>query len=439
MTSVSNCLCVPRSSVVCVGADRNDRGRFRSQTNDSNGGAADPSSVVPQSPRPGPGSRCGRSHVSSGESQPRPGVPLSSLCYRSDTAGEDESPCAGDSSLWSCHFPGMWTFGVAARMDLFHAGDLWPERLLCVWFIFSLVLLVIHGCQMVETPSRMLVLHAVTLLTMYLGVCSGQMVDITKPRLVLVNILLVPAMCMMGCLVARLMLRAHSGYMLFSFVFLVPFTGLVFGLKTERHQGEEPLLYNTFDTIQSVVYSAELLTGILGILTGIRLSLWDLGRAGRLAFWTSVPAAVTLYVLGGDILHTHLLRVCVGAGGVLGLPSGLAAAAGVAVGLAIVPLGEPCLYLIVALNRGTVDDVIVLLNLFRAAVGRGGGRGNNSCVFVNAGVEFAVLSAVMMGSTVLGGAGFLTAGLGSLGRHGMVIAGIITMLKAVYLLCDLNM
>lgn len=310
----------------------------------------------------------------------------------------------------------------------------------CVFgLIFSLVLLVIHGCQMVETPSRMLVLHAVTLLTMYLGVCSGQMVDITKPRLVLVNIFLVPATFMMGCLVARLMLREHSGYMLFSFVFLVPFTGLVFGLKTERHQGEEPLLYNTLYTIQSAVYSAELLTGILGILTGIRLSLWDLGRAGRLAFWISVPAAVTLYVLGGDVPHTHLLGVCVGAGGVLGLLSGLAAAAGVAVGLAIVPLGEPCLYLIVALNHGTVDDVIVLLNLFRAAVGCGGGGGNNSCVLVNAGVEFAVLSVVMMGSTVLGGAGFLTAGLGSSGRHGMVMAGIITMLKAVYLLCDFNM
>lgn len=309
----------------------------------------------------------------------------------------------------------------------------------CVFgFIFSLVLLVIHGCQMVETPSRMMVLQVVTLLTMYLGVYSGRVVDITKPSFVLVNIRLVPAMCMMGCLVARLILRAHSGYMLFSLVFLVPFTGLVFGLKIERHQGEEPLLYHTFYTMQSVVYSAELLTGILGILAGIRLSLWDLGRAGRLAFWISVPAAVTLCVLGGDVPHTHLLGVCVGAGGVLGLLSGLAAAAGVAAGLAIVPLVEPCLYLIVVLNLGTVDDVIILIDLCRAAVGRSGG-GSNSCVPANTGVDFAVLSVVMMGSTVLGGAGFLTASLGSSGCRGMIMAGIISILKAVHLLCDLNM
>lgn len=302
----------------------------------------------------------------------------------------------------------------------------------CVFgFIFSLVLLVVHGRQMVETPSRMLVLHGVTLMTMYLGVWSGQVVDITKPRLVLGNILLVPAMCMMGCLVARLILRAHSGYTLFSFVFLVPFTGLVFGLKTERHRGEEPPLSNTYCTIQAVVYSAELLTGTLGLLAGLRLSLWDLCRAGRLAFWISVPAAVTLCVLGGDVPHTHLLGVCVGGGGVLGLLSGLTAAAGVAVGLAIVPLVELCLYLFAVLNHGTVDDVIILLHRCR-----GGGY---NCVFVNTGVDFAVLSVVMMGSTVLGGATFLTAGLGSSGHHGMVMASIITILKAVYLLCDLNM
>lgn len=314
----------------------------------------------------------------------------------------------------------------------------WGLEGFCVFgVIFSLILLFINKWRIVEAPSRMLVLHAVTLVTMFLGVWSGQAMDITKPRVVLVNILLVPASILMGLLVPTFILRKQNKFIVLSFVFLVPLSGLVFGLGTECHRGDKPVIYNTFNTIQFLVYAAEMLTGILGILGGICLSLWDPDRAGRLSFWSSIPAAVILYVLDKDHPHTGLLGVTqqwVGPGGVLGLLSGLAAASGVALGLGIMSAGELCL--LVGLKVvGADNDILRLINLRRAAEG-GGSR--SPCVLVNAAVTLAVLGVVMMGSIVLGVAGFLTAGLGSSGRHGTVLAGIITILKAISLLSNSN-
>lgn len=300
----------------------------------------------------------------------------------------------------------------------------------CIFgFIFSLILLFINKRQIAETPSRMLVLHTVTLLTMYLGVWSGRDIDVTKPRLCLVNILLALATCVMGLLVT-LMLRRRRECVTFTFVLLVPFSGLVFGIGTERHRGEEPRLHHTYYTVQFLVYTLEILTGTLGTLGGICVSLWDPGRAGRLAFWTSVPPAVTLYALE-DSPHTYVLSVaqeCVGGAELLGLISGLAAASGVALGLAIVSAGE-VLWLLAVPVLGAAGVDVMSFNLRPAAVSR-----TNPRALVDAAVNFAVLSVVMMGSAVLGVAGFLTASLGSAGLNGTALAAMITVLTALNLL-----
>lgn len=301
----------------------------------------------------------------------------------------------------------------------------------CVFgFIFSFILLFTNKRQIAETPSRMLVLHAVTLLTMYLGVWSGRDIDATKPRLCLVNILLALATCVMGLLVT-LMLKRRRECITFIFVLLVPFSGLVFGIGTERHRGEEPRLHHTYYSVQFLVYTLEILTGILGTLGGICVSLWDPGRAGRLAFWTSVPAAVTLYALDEDSPHTYVLSVaqeCVGAAELLGLISGLAAASGVALGLAITSAGE-VLWLLAVPVLGAAGVDVMSFSLRPAAVSR-----TNPRALVDAAVNFAVLSVVMMGSAVLGVAGFLTASLGSAGLNGTVLAAMITGLTALKLL-----
>lgn len=304
----------------------------------------------------------------------------------------------------------------------------WGLRGFCVFaVIFALILLFMNKWHIAETPSRMLVLHTVTLLTMYLGVWSGWAMDISKPRLGFLNILLAPATCIMGLLVATFMLRRHRECLILIFVLLVPFSGLVFGFGIARHRGEEPLLHHTYITIQGLVYTLEILTGILGTVSGIYVSLWDPGRAGRLSFWISVPAVAALYALAVDNPHTNLPSVAqqgVGTAGVLGLISGLAAASGVALGLAIVSAGVLYLGGVPVLGPEGVGDMS--FNPRPAAEG----------VLVDAVVNLAFLGVVMMGSAVLGVAGFLTASLGSLGLRGIVLAGVIILLKAVHLLSE---
>lgn len=291
-------------------------------------------------------------------------------------------------------------------------------------FIFGLILLFVNKRQIAEAPSRMLVLHTVTLLIMYLGVWSGRVVDIRKPRLCLVNVLLAPAAGLMGLLVTTLMLSRCRHFIIFTFVLLVPVSGMLFGLETERHAGEEPLLHHTHSTIQFSVYTLEILTGILGTLGGMYVRLGAPGRAGGLACWISVPAAVTLFALDLDSPHTHtdVLSVAqggVGAAGLLGFTSGLAAASGVALGIAIVSAAE----VLWPAGALLLEDV------------QGAGW-NNPYVAADAVENFAVLAVVMMGSAVLGVAQFLTASLGSSGLMGTVLAAIITILKALYMLSE---
>lgn len=296
--------------------------------------------------------------------------------------------------------------------------------------IFSLVLLFINKWQIAESPSRMLVLHTVTLLTMYLGVWSGGVIDATKPRVCVVNLLLAAAACVMGLLVSSLVLSRRRESIILTFVLLVPFAGLVFGIGSERYQGEEPLLHHTYYTLQFLVYTLEILTGILGAVGGVCVGLWAPGRAGRLAVWLSVPAAVTLFALDEDQPHTRPLSVsqqCVGAAGLLGLTSGLAAASGLTLGLALVSAGEALWPFGAPVLGAAGGDLLSSTQ---------GVSRNRPCVLEDAAVSFALLGVVMMGSAVLGVAGFLTASLGSSGLSGTVLAGVVTVLTALRLLSN---
>lgn len=293
-------------------------------------------------------------------------------------------------------------------------------------FVFSLILLLTSKQQLAETPCRMLVLHTVSLLTMYLGVWSGQVLDLSRPRVCVVNVLLAPAAFLLGLQVRR----TCSSSTIFVFVLLVPLSGLVFGLGTERHHGAEPLLHHTYSTVQFLVSTLEILTGVLGSLGGLCVSLGAPGPAGSLAVWISVPAAATLWALDEDSPHPNLLSVLqpwVGAAGVLGLTSGLAAASGLALGLALRSAAE-ALWLVggPVLRAAGVD--VVSFHLRPAAEGV---LRNNRCVWVDAGVNFALLAVAMMGSAVVGVAGFLTASLGSAGLAGTVLAGTIAGLAAL--------
>lgn len=303
-----------------------------------------------------------------------------------------------------------WTWATLAALGL---------RGFCFsGFIFGLILLVLNRRRMADAPSRLLVLPAVTLLTMFLGVWSGRAVDLRQPKVCLVNVLVAPAAALTGLLVTVLTSRSRD-LLTFTFVLLVPFSGLLIGLGSQRHGGEEPLLHHTHYTIQFSVYTLEILTGGLGALGGIYVSLGAPGRAGWLACWISVPAALTLVALDRDRPHADVLsgaRGGVGAAGLLGLTSGLAAASGVALGLVLGQVLGP---------RGAP--------VLEAA---GGASRQNRRLLVEVVEHLALLAVVMMGSAVLGVAGFLTASLGPPGLIGTVLAAIIATLRALYMLSE---
>lgn len=60
--------------------------------------------------------------------------------------------------------------------------------------------------------------------------------------------------------------------------------------------------------------------------------------------------------------------------------------------------------------------------------------GNKVCILLEAAVSLAVLGGLIMGVTVFGAAGLLTAALGSAGLYGVVLAIQITIIKAINLL-----
>lgn len=350
-----------------------------------------------------------------------------------------ETGCIGLAVFLGCAIAG--TLLGSASTTLMALG----LRGLCLMgFIFSLTLLVItkQQQQIEATPARMLTLPAVTFITMYLGVWSGQVIDTNKPRLCLVNILLLPAGFLMGFLAEILVVRKPNGYITLSFVLLIPLTGLLIGLGIEKYYGETPLFYETFYTTRALVYTVEMLTGMTGaLLGGMSLSFWEADRGGGLSLWISVPTVVILYILDGDTQHINLHSLtgwCLSAGGEFGLTSGLAAASGVSLGLAIMSAREQLwssAVLILGIVFVTGDPDLLSFSNFISSTERTmeRDRENKVSMLQEAAVKFAVLGVVMMGATVLGAAGLLTSALGSPGLYGVALAIQITIMKAICL------
>lgn len=325
-----------------------------------------------------------------------------------------ETPSLGLALVLGCGLSGAWLGWSCAALLAWGLTGFWASA-----FTFSLALLFMNKHHVVEAPSRMLGLHVITVATMYLGLSCGQVIDLQNPRLGLLNVALVPAACVMGVLVTTFLLRMHSQWLIFSFMLLVPFSGFVFGVGTERHQGAEPQIHHTVYTLRSSVYTFQILAGVLGAVGGIYISRWDPAGAGRLVCWISVPAAVTLSLVQGDSPPTGVLlgvpQQGVAAGGALGLVSGLAAASGVALGLASMSAG---LCALAPLGLGA--------DFMLASASRKQPR-----VLADAAVSLAVLGVVMVGAAIVGLAGVLTAALGSPGRHGAALGGVVATLRAV--------
>lgn len=347
-----------------------------------------------------------------------------------------ETGCIGVAVFLGCGVAGA--FLGSASMMLMTLG---PRGLCLMGFLLSLTLHLVNKQQIVASPARMLVLPALTFITMYLGVLSGHVIDTDKPRLGLVHILLLPAGYVMGILAEISVVRKPSGYITLSFVLLTPLTGFLLGRGIESYYGESPLFYDTLYTLRTLVYTVEVLTGITGaLLGGMSLSFWEAKRAGGLSLWISVPAAVMLYVLDSDTPHISLHSPTgwyLGAGGELGLTLGLAAASGVSLGLAIMSAREllwSCAVLILGIVFMIDDpDLLLFRNVGRAAdaAQENQDSGHNASALLEAVVNFAVLGVVLMGATALGAAGFLTAALGSAGVYGVTLATQIIVMKAI--------
>lgn len=319
-----------------------------------------------------------------------------------------DSACSGLAVFLGCGVSG-WLLAWAGAALLAWAGPC------ALGLAFSLVLLLLSHAQVAEAPSRMLVLPTAALLTMYLGIWSGAVIDVDQIRVCSLHLLLVPAACLTGFLAPTLLRRNRGEGLALGFTLLLPLWGLVFGVGALRpYWGAPPLFARTFYTLKSLVYATEILTGVLGMLGGVCLSLWAPHRAGGLAFWVAVPAAVSLYLLDQDA--DLLVQQGAAAGGLLGMATGVAAASGVALGLAVMSAG----YVLCPLVLGV------------AATARA--RREDRDVLVNAVVTFAVLGVVMMGAAVLGVAGFLTASLGWAGLYGTALAGAAAVGKGFYLL-----
>lgn len=362
-----------------------------------------------------------------------------------------ETGCIGLQAFLGCGIAGA-LLGMTS-MTLITLG----LRGLCVMgFVLSLTLFFIYKQlrQAAANPARILILLAVAFMTIHFGVCSGQVFDPNEPKIFIVMILLVIAVVLLGFLIEIIAFRKPSVYMTLSFLLLVLLTGLILGVQIENYSQENPYFSETFYTVQFLVYTQVMLAGLIGALLGVMsICFLEAERAEALSLWISIPAAVILYCLDVEAQHVPLHSViewCFDAGGVLGLISGLAGASGVSLGLVIMSAGEQ-LWLCTMVAFGIMvlavqNDLLSFYNLVVPLTMPFAQQlltstdtpieqvsKNNVTVLVESALSFAVLGLVMMGATVLGAAGFLTAALGPGGLYGLNIAILMVAMKAIQL------
>ncbi|XP_030013066.1 uncharacterized protein LOC115435033 isoform X3 [Sphaeramia orbicularis] len=306
-------------------------------------------------------------------------------------------------------------------------------------FILSFALLLI--CRKTNnlrmTPSRMLVLFGMTFMTMHLSVCSGHNFNS------IIIFTVIPAVCLMGFLADRVAFRKSSAYIIVSFIFLVPITGIVIGIGTMKYSLKHSYIMETVNTVKYLVYGVQMLTGLIGATRGaLTASSWEEEAVRGLSLWICGPAAVILYNLdiGSPDLNLHsLFREYLGAGGELGLISGFAGASGISLGLTVRRAQKTCpavialmvgFLAVVAINYFLPSNSIVILVICPFALWLLNTTENTQehihrdkvDAIQEAALDSAILGRVMMGAVVVGVAGLLTAALGSAGFYGVIFS-----------------
>lgn len=319
--------------------------------------------------------------------------------------------CTGLAVFAGCGLGGALLGSVfTTLMALGPRGFCLMGLLLCLSFFLM------HMKLNLLDPGNMVILSAVKFITMYVGVWSGLVVDSMQMKISLVHLFLLMLGLLMGFLTDLFILRNTRGHLTLNTLLLVPLTGFVIGLGLRSFHAETQHFHETYYAARGSVYTLVILSGITGALSG-----GSAERGGGFFLCISAPTVLLLDLLGKETPQTGLisnLMWCLDGGGEFGLMFGLTAASGISLGLALVSALKNlwfCAALVTGVALDTGDPPAQNEHQFSA--------------LMDMAVKFAVMGVVMLGATLLGAAGFLTASLGSAGQLGVRLAALLIVAK----------
>lgn len=361
------------------------------------------------------------------------------ICACGITAGscitaklEKKQPCefkhtilTGLSVFAGCTVAGTCTFFLFVMLV-----TLGLKGLILSGFLLALVLILEYKHQRYNkrvSSARMLVLFSMTFMTMHFSVRSGY--NLRNPDV----ICLIPALILLGFSVDKIAFRKPEGYIILSFIILVPLIGVVLGVGIDEYYIKYPLFSETANVINSVVYKVILFTGLVGAIVGALVAdLWTLEELQGLSLWVSGPGAVILYNLDIDSPHVSLhsiLSEVLGPGGELGLIASFAAASGISLGLVVksthinLILKVFAILIIVGIIfYFSMPWINIILTAVPLILGLLNALEMEVIAFEGVTWDFAILAKVTMGATILGLAGLLTLALGEAGFWGVLVS-----------------
>lgn len=325
--------------------------------------------------------------------------------------------CTGLAVFAGCGLGGALLGSVFATLMA-----LGPRGFCLMGFLLCLGFLLMHRKLNLLDPANMVILSVVTFITMFVAVWSGLVIDNVEVKINLAHLLLLMLGLLMGFLTDLFILRNTRGHLTLNTVLLVPLAGFVIGLGLRGFHAETQHFHETYYSTRNSVYTLVILSGFTGaLLGGSSLSDSEAGREGGFFLCISAPTVLLLDLLGKETHQISLisnLMWCLDGGGEFGLMLGLTAASGISLGLAIVSALKS-LWFCAALVTGAAQDT-------------GGPPAQNEHQFsalMDMAVKFVVMGVVMLGATLLGAAGFLTASLGSAGQLGVQLAALLIVAK----------